>query len=169
MVKQEEINAKFLEVVRYLKSEYGYTQEFIVEKAKLGKSSISKIRNGENNVGDKTITKLCNAFKLNQAYIYGQSEHMTREQAAWANVEKEFASVAHLPLSIPSDVAQDNPNPAPFIPTWAGSLIDIMTQQIKQNEALNRELRQSISDMNLLMSEVTTALSDLTRIIKKLT
>ena len=161
MVKQEEINTRFLEVIRYLKSEYGYTQDFIVEKAKLGKSSISKIRNGENNVGDKTITKICNAFKLNPAYIYGQSEHMTREQAAWANVETELAPVAHLPLSTPSDVAQDNPNPAPFIPTWADSLIEIMTQQIKQNEALNRELRQSISEVNTLRALLESLINKL--------
>lgn len=161
MVKQEEINTRFLEVIRYLKSEYGYTQDFIVEKAKLGKSSISKIRNGENNVGDKTITKICNAFKLNPAYIYGHSEHMTSEQAALANVENELSPVAHLQLSTPSDVAQDNPSPAPFIPTWADSLIDIMTSQIKQNEALNRELRQSISEVNTLRS-------DLEKLINKL-
>lgn len=168
MVTQEEVNTHFGEIIRFLKRE-GYSQAYICEKADLGQNTISRIMNGHNNAGDDVINKLCKAFKLNYDYFYGQSEHMTREQAAWANVETEFASVAHLPLSIPSDVAQDNPNPAPFIPTWADSLIDIMTQQIKQNEALNRELRQSISDMHLLTSEVTTALSDLTRIIKKLT
>ena len=46
MVKQEEINARFIEVIQFMKREYGYTQEFIVQKAKLGKSSLSKIING---------------------------------------------------------------------------------------------------------------------------
>ncbi len=87
MVKQEEINGYFLEIIRFLKSEYGYTQEFIVEKAKLGKSAISKIKNGENNVGDKTITKLCGAFgMLNPDFFYGKSPYKTLREKAEAEL-----------------------------------------------------------------------------------
>lgn len=89
MVKQEEINGYFLEIIRFLKSEYGYTQEFIVEKAKLGKSAISKIKRGENNVGDKTITKLCEAFSiLNPDFFYGKSPYKTRREESEAKMEK---------------------------------------------------------------------------------
>ena len=88
MVKQEEINGYFLEVIRFLKSEYGYTQEFIVEKAKLGKSAISKIKNGEVNVGDKTINKLCDAFDmLNPNFFYGNSPYKTKREKAEAKME----------------------------------------------------------------------------------
>ena len=91
MVKQEEINEYFLEVIRFLKSEYGYTQEFIVEKAKLGKSAISKIKNGENNVGDKTITKLCEAFKqLNPDFFYGRSPYKTIREKSEAKFEQSL-------------------------------------------------------------------------------
>ena len=80
MVKQEEINANFIEVIQFMKREYGYTQEFIVKKAKLGKSSISKIING-GNVGDKTINKLCDAFKqLNPDFFYGRSQFKTLDK-----------------------------------------------------------------------------------------
>ena len=89
MVKQEEINEYFLEVIRFLKSEYGYTQEFIVETAKLGKSAISKIKNGENNVGDKTITKLCGAFEmLNPDFFYGKSPYKTKREEAEVKMEQ---------------------------------------------------------------------------------
>ena len=64
MVSQDEINSNFLDVIRWLKSEYGYTQAYIVEKAKLASNAISKIKNGKADAGDKTITKLCNAFNL---------------------------------------------------------------------------------------------------------
>ena len=89
MVKQEEINGNFLEIIRFLKSEYGYTQEFIVEKAGLGKSAISKIKNGENNVGDKTISKLCDAFvMLNQEFFYGRSPYKTKREESEAKMEQ---------------------------------------------------------------------------------
>ena len=89
MAKQEEINGYFLEVIRFLKSEYGYTQEFIVEKAGLGKSAISKIKKGENNVGDKTISKLCAAFEmLNTDFFYGKSPYKTKREEAEAKMEQ---------------------------------------------------------------------------------
>ena len=67
MVKQEEINAHFIEIIQFLKSEYGYTQEFIVDKAKLGKSAISKIKNGENNVGDKTNQQTLRSLRATES------------------------------------------------------------------------------------------------------
>lgn len=91
MVNQEEINAHFIEIIQFLKSEYGYTQEYIVEKAKLGKSAISKIKNGENNVGDKTINKLCDAFKqLNPDFFYGRSPYKTVREKKEAEMETEL-------------------------------------------------------------------------------
>lgn len=90
MVKQEEINANFIEIIQFLKREYGYTQEFIVQKAKLGKSSISKITNGSN-VGDKTINKLCEAFKqLNPDFFYGRSPYKTIREKKEAEMEAEL-------------------------------------------------------------------------------
>lgn len=91
MVNQEEINTHFIEIIQFLKSEYGYTQEYIVEKAKLGKSAISKIKNGENNVGDKTINKLCDAFKqLNPDFFYGRSPYKTVREKKEAEMEAEL-------------------------------------------------------------------------------
>jgi transcriptional regulator with XRE-family HTH domain len=78
MVSQDEINCNFLEVIRWLKSEYRYTQAYIVEKAELAPNAISKIKNGKANAGDETITKLCNAFNLNSDYFYGRSSYKTK-------------------------------------------------------------------------------------------
>ncbi len=78
MVSQDEINSNFLDVIRWLKSEYGYTQAYIVEKAELAPNAISKIKNGKANAGDETITKLCNAFNLNSDYFYGRSSYKTK-------------------------------------------------------------------------------------------
>ena len=78
MVSQDEINSNFLDVIRWLKSEYGYTQAYIVEKAELAPNAISKIKNGKANAGDETITKLCSAFGLNPDYFYGRSCYRTK-------------------------------------------------------------------------------------------
>lgn len=143
-------------------------------QAKLGQNTISRIRNGkQKSVTPDTIHKLIEAFQcINIDYLRGKSKYITCRLAAEAEMEKELKETRRpldVDLGTSSASMASEPAPAPFIPTWADSLIDIMTQQIKQNEALNRELRKSISDMHLLMSEVTTTLSDLTEIIKKLT
>ena len=49
-----------------------------------------------------------------------------------------------------------------LIPRWADSLISILSEQIKKGEALNEELRQSISDVNALRT-------DLQKLIEKIT
>ena len=99
MVKQEEINANFIEIIQFLKREYGYTQEFIVQKAKLGKSSISKITKGSN-VGDKTINKLCEAFEqLNPDFFYGRSPYKTireKKEAMDAELKKTQEYITHM-------------------------------------------------------------------------
>lgn len=101
MAKQDEINDYFLEVVRWLKAEYGYTQEYIVKKAHLAQNAISKIKNGNANAGDETITKLCNAFDLNPEYFYGRSPHKS-------NLEKSQAGGNNEPV-LTADLSQHNP------------------------------------------------------------
>ena len=107
MAKQDEINGYFLEVVRWLKAEYGYTQEYIVKKAHLAQNAISKIKNGKANAGDETITKLCNAFNLNPEYFYGRSPYKS-------NIEKSRAGENNEPM-LAADLGKSNPQPAQVI------------------------------------------------------
>ena len=90
MVSQDEINSNFLDVIRWLKSEYGYTQAYIVEKAELAPNAISKIKNGKANAGDETVTKLCNAFNLNSDYLYGRSSYKTKLEESEAKLDKNI-------------------------------------------------------------------------------
>jgi transcriptional regulator with XRE-family HTH domain len=90
MVSQDEINSNFLDIIRWLKSEYGYTQAYIVEKAELAPNAISKIKNGKANAGDETITKLCNAFNLNSDYLYGRSSYKTKLEESEAKLDKNI-------------------------------------------------------------------------------
>ena len=79
MVTKEEINGYFLEAIRRLKAQ-GYTQKDIVEAAGLSQNAISKIKTGQNNAGDDTINKLCNAFKLNHDFFYRGSKQFKMEE-----------------------------------------------------------------------------------------
>ena len=79
MVTKEEINGYFLEAIRLLKAE-GYTQKDIVKTAGLSPNTISKIKTGQNNAGDDTINKLCNAFKLNPDFFYRGSKQFKMEE-----------------------------------------------------------------------------------------
>ena len=79
MVTKEEINGYFLEAIRLLKAE-GYTQKDIVKAAGLSQNAISKIKTGQNNAGDDTINKLCNAFKINPDFFYRGSQQFTLEE-----------------------------------------------------------------------------------------
>lgn len=106
MAKQDEINGYFLEVVRWLKAEYGYTQEYIVKKAHLAQNAISKIKNGNANAGDETITKLCNAFDLNPEYFYGRSPHKSNLEKSRAGGNNEPVLTAELGKSNPQQSAQ---------------------------------------------------------------
>jgi transcriptional regulator with XRE-family HTH domain len=95
MVNQDEINSNFLDVIRWLKSEYGYKQWYIVEKAELAPNAISKIKNGKANAGDETIAKLCKAFDINPEYIYGRSSYKTKLEETEAKAVEDAKSVMY--------------------------------------------------------------------------
>ena len=58
--------------------------------------------------------------------------------------------------SFPSILEERHP-----LPQWADTLIEIMSKQIKENEALNRELRQSIQQVNTLRDDLQNLLKKL--------
>ena len=158
MVTQEQINDFFMEAVRYLKSK-GYSQKDIVTKSGIAQNAISKIKNGENNAGDETIRKVAQAFRLNIPFFYGNSPHISLLDVKREVLDNELDETQELLVRIQpeehKDMAAEDIDPNPFIPSWADSFFDIMTQQIKQNEALNRELRQSITEVNALTKQLT--------------
>jgi transcriptional regulator with XRE-family HTH domain len=165
MVTQEQINDFFMEAVRYLKAK-GYSQKDIVNKAGLAQNAISKIKNGENNAGDETIRKVAEAFRLNIPFFYGNSPHISSLDEKREKLDKELEEAQELLVRIQPEehknVAAEEP-PKPFIPSWADAFFDVMTQQIKQNEALNRELRKSIAEVIALTQQLT----ELVKAIKK--
>jgi transcriptional regulator with XRE-family HTH domain len=142
MVNQDEINSNFLDVIRWLKSEYGYTQAYIVEKAGLAPNAISKIKNGKANAGDETVTKLCNAFDLNSDYIYGRSSYKTKLEESEAkldeNIRKAQASIQSQPYIDPG--SQMNATIAAQMKT-----IEILEAQAVEKDIRIAELKDTIA------------------------
>ena len=147
-----------MEAVRYLKSK-GYSQKDIVTKSGIAQNAISKIKNGENNAGDETIRKVAQAFRLNIPFFYGNSPHISLLDAKREVLDNELNETQELLVRSEEykDIAAEDPKP--FIPSWADSFFDIMTHQIKQNEALNRELRQSIAEVKEIQQQLTAILN----------
>lgn len=151
-----------MEAVRYLKSK-GYSQKDIVTKSGIAQNAISKIKNGENNAGDETIRKVAQAFRLNVPFFYGNSPHISLLDAKREVLDTGLNKTNRIQPEEYRDVAAEDIDTKPFIPSWADSFFDIMTQQIKQNEALNRELRESIAEVTSLTKQLTELIKNLNK------
>jgi len=138
MISQDKINDNFLDVIRWLKSEYKYTQAYIVEKAELAPNAISKIKNGKANAGDETITKLCNAFNLNPDYIYGRSQYKTKLEESEAKLDKSIheaqASIQQQSYIDPG--SQQNASIAAYVQLTNRLSDDLKKKEIEMTERL---------------------------------
>lgn len=52
-------------------------------------------------------------------------------------------------------------DPAPHLPTWADTLLGILSKQIAENEVLHSELRQSINEVGEMKKQLSELLSNL--------
>ena len=123
-------------------------QQDLSMKTGISKNTISRIMTGKVEPKDDTLRKLNQAFGniFNMAYLRGQSHVMLIDDLEHEN----------------SKLSEDDSLPYSPIPRWADSLISILSEQIKKGEALNEELRQSISDVDALRT-------DLQKLIEKIT
>ena len=138
MGRKERLN----EVYEYVRSHFPiHTQVEFAEKLKYHRTYISSAMNGnEKNLTDKLFTNICETFPG----VFDLNYLLTGDGTLLAPTSESETQK--------DSVAESSPTP--FIPSWADAFFDIMTQQIKQNEALNRELRQSIEKMNLLIDKL---------------
>ena len=135
------------EVYDYLHNNLGvHTKGDFADNIKYARAYISSALNGnERYLTDSLFTNICEAYPdtFNLNYLLNGEGELLKSSKS----EIDFGSSS-------TDMAAD-PTPAPFIPSWADSFFDIMTQQIKQNEALNRELHQSITAVNAMVEQLS--------------
>jgi transcriptional regulator with XRE-family HTH domain len=133
-------NEIFATVLDWLTSEhYVIDQRDLSHKTGITATTISRIMTGKVEPKDETLRKLNAAFgnMFNMQYLRGQSKTMLVS-------DQEQITSLH----------EDDKTPYTTLPKWADTLIEIMSEQIQKNEALNRELRQSIHDVNALRTDL---------------
>lgn len=131
-------------------------QQELAAKTGLSEKTISQILNNKvKKPSEATIRKLNEAFGniFNPAYLRGQSVFMLAEDEMYYNLHPE-----ENPLNQKKEHSINEPSNQNDLPAWADNLISIMSEQVKQNEALNRELRQSIAEIHALRDELHSML-----------
>lgn len=141
------------EVYEYVRSHFPvHSQSDFAAALKYNRAYISSAMNGnEKNLTDKLFTNICECFPntFNLDYLLNGNGDLL--DAA------EYSYNDRMSQSFPSILEERHP-----LPQWADNLIDIMSKQIKENEALNRELRQSIADVNALRTDLQKLIENLT-------
>ena len=141
------------EVYQYLRQHRGiHTKSDFAESIHYGRTSMSAALNGnELYLTDSLFKKICYAFPntFNLDYLLNGTGELL--------ADSEYSYNDNVSQQYPTTLSERHP-----FPQWADNLIDILSQQIKENEALHRELRQSITEVNTLRD-------DLQKLIKKIT
>ena len=140
-------NEIFATVLDWLiRERYVIDQRDLANKTGITATTVSRIMTGKVEPKDETLRKLNSAFgnMFNMQYLRGLSTTMLVADEETSTLHEE-AATTYQP-----------------IPKWADNLIDILSQQIKENEALHRELRQSISEVNTLRTDLQTLVKKIT-------
>lgn len=176
--ERKQYNAPFLRAFFYLASEKKMNQKTFAQVINAESSYISALKAGTKRVGMEYMNRLSNAFTvhfndeqhLNMSYLTGKSPYMILENVPLEEyhnkMKREYnpdyeamkrdGRIQSEPSSIASEPANDTYN---AIPSWASTLIEILSKQIKENEALHRELRQSIQEVSQLKTDLQTAIN----------
>ena len=162
MANQDEINGYFLEVVRWLKAEHGYTQDYIVKKAHLAQNAISKIKNGNANAGDETITKLCNAFNLNPEYFYGRSPYKSNLEKSRATMDDNLQK-AHDVLNRTSGGFID---PSSAVNASIAAYVKLVEQLESQLTDKEKEMASRLADKEKIIAALEQTIADKEALIR---
>ena len=163
-------NNLFLVAVDHLfKEKLVTSQKDLAQKIGITETSLSRIKKGQRVVSDDTLRKMNEAFDFifNMAYFRGRSTKLLiedvnyYEQCPQEDSFHEFDRALQKQPEESSIASEPEQEPYNTIPSWAANLIDIISKQIKENEALNRELHQSIQEVNLLKTDLRTVIKNI--------
>lgn len=158
----------------------------LVEMTGISANTFTNIKlNRVKEVDVETFWKLNNAFgqRYNVFWFNGNSRHMLKADylAAKQNNEDDItvsdrrnllitqrandiqmAVLGHLvkkPEIIEGLAADDDP--VPHLPSWADTLLGILSKQIAENEILHAELRQSINEVNEMKEKLNELITNI--------
>ena len=174
---------KFREMLNDIAATDGITKfNKLAEMTGINAVTFTRIKNNEiKSVSEETFWKLNNAFnkRYNIRWFQGGSRHMLLADylAEKQNNYSEFdirQDITRRAQEIQMDVlghtvkesevingmvADDDPRP--HLPTWADTLLGIISKQVAENEILHSELKQSIAEVNNLKTQLFELISNL--------
>ena len=90
-------------------------------------------------------------------------EAEARKDPDYAALKRREQQIQHQVLGHvvdhPSSEGYAADDPRPNLPTWADTLLEILSKQIAENEALHAQLRQSIEEINEIKTQLAKILS----------
>ena len=129
-------------------------------------TTISRILNDKvRHPSSDTIRKVSNLFPGVFDVVSNNRQSKITERAN--DIQMEVLGHLVKEPQITEGMAADD-DPQPHLPTWADTLLGILSKQIAENEVLHSELKQSISDMNKSMSEVNKMKQQLAELLDKM-
>lgn len=150
----------------------GITQQQIADVLGVSLPYVNAVLNGTKMLGKKNAVKWANLFGLSKSFLLtGEGEIVSdgrQQQIANRANEIQKAVIGHVvePHNVREGMAADDPRPT--LPTWADTLLEILSKQIAENEVLHAELKRSITDMNQSMNEVREMKEQLSLLIKQI-
>lgn len=163
-------NERFIQAVDYLiQTKRVKDAKELCERTKITESTISNVRKNKKGISNKTVYKLLDAFPgiFIVDYFMCKPTHMLVEDFVYyrQHPEEDVYSRAYVPYSLREEKTRQVAEPMgeyhAAVPAWADTMMSIMAEQIKQNEALNRELHQSLSQVATLKQQLTELLQTL--------
>lgn len=134
-----EKNRRFLDAVDYLiQMKIVDSQKELSEITGITEATISNIRQYNREVSNKTIFKFLEHFPnlFNTDYFMCKSVEMTNPQKG-----------------------KETKRQSNDIPAWADTFINILSKQVSENEALNRQLKAELEEVRTLRSELQQAIT----------
>ena len=139
--------------------EKGITQQQIADILGVRLPYVNAILNGTKTLGKKNAEKWANLFGLSKSFLLtGEGDVVSEKRQQ--NITNRAHDIKRSVLGHVIEESKVNEGIAseedirPFIPTWADTLLSILSKQIAENEALHAELRQSISDVQVLKEQL---------------
>lgn len=150
--ENKEWNARFLRAFDYLCKEKFLKQFELAKLMGTNSSLISAYRNGTKRASEDIMQRLGQAWggRLYMPYLTGESDYMLIESMSDKVFNEEQQKVNNPDYMVKHEQE---------IPAWADTFISILSKQVVENEALNRQLKAELAEVRTLRAELQQAIT----------
>lgn len=156
---QDELYIRVKQALTWLKRNKGILQKDIADNMGMAEASFTRALSRIKEKYDEDFViafhSAVSDYISLEYLLYGKGDLLAnnrQQQITERAHDIQMAVLGHLveePKVHQMTAADDDPRP--HLPTWADTLLGILSKQIAENEVLHAELRQSISEVNKLL------------------